>query len=436
VILAAAALWVGTFALPASADPVAVSVQVSGRTAIVALGPGHAGRMRLPLRGTGRRVRFTVPGGVAFDGSVKAGTLSGRVTQGRLRGTFRLTRGRSSLLPLLGLYRSAEGAAVAIVQAEGLPAWIVELPSGAVHGIGPSLTVGGRLGDTSGNGTIAVEAGGISWQGRRYDRVPVRQREVRVGADAATLTLPPGGGAFPAVAMVHGSGPQAREEFQVFSAYCVLLGIAVLADDKRGVGQSGGTYPGERASDSTVDVLARDAQAEARYLARLREVDPARVGLLGDSQAGWIIALAAARERAVRWAVPLVGPTVTVDETDRWGELAGKSQTAPNGTFDEMLAQVRAAGPGGFDPRPPLRKLGIPVHWVFGDDDRNVPTRLCISALEALKAGHDFSWTVLPVTHALLELPNGLYSGLLRSPGFAPGLYPDIGAWLHSRAIV
>jgi hypothetical protein len=259
---------------------------------------------------------------------------------------------------------------------------------------------------------------------------------VRVAPAAATLTLPPGRGPFPAVAMVHGSGPNTREEFQVFSAYCALLGIAVLADDKRGIGQSAGTYPGEAATESTVDVLARDAQAEVRFLGRLPEVDRARVGLLGDSQAGWIIALAAAREPSVRWAVPLVGPTVSVLEADLWGELAGKGQGPPSGPADQLLAQVRATGPGGFDPKPSLRKLFIPVHWVFGDDDRNVPTKLCVEALGSLSAGHDFSWTVLPVTHALLELPTGLYSSLLRSRGFAAGLYPDIGAWLRSRDIV
>src|SRR5262249_57953891 len=79
----------------------------------------------------------------------------------------------------------------------------------------------------------------------RFARVPLRQREVRVGEIAATLTMPQGAGPFPAVAMVHGSGPHGREEFQVFGAYCALLGIAVLADDKRGVGESRGTYPGE-----------------------------------------------------------------------------------------------------------------------------------------------------------------------------------------------
>jgi pimeloyl-ACP methyl ester carboxylesterase len=231
--------------------------------------------------------------------------------------------------------------------------------------------------------------------------------------------------------MVHGSAAATREEFQVFSAYCALLGIAVLADDKRGVGQSGGTYPGERASEATVDVLARDAQREARFLASLPQIDPGRVGLLGDSQAGWIIALAAARERAVRWAVPLVGPTVTVAETDSFALLAGASRFEPSESRARLLGRVRAVGPNGFDPRPYLAQLEIPVFWVYGADDRTVPTELCVEALESLRSGHDFTWAVLPMTHALLELPTGLYASLPSSLGFAAGLFPAIGDWLR-----
>ena len=431
--------WHGTYALPATAPPVAISVQVHGTTAAVAFGAGHATSTIVAVGRHRTRIRFTFPGapaGLAFDGRQRGATVSGTVRQGALRGTFRLRSGVSAILPLLGLYRSPAGAGVAVVQPGGaLPPWLVELPSGGVHGIGAGLTVGDTLGDTSGNGSIEIDSTGLSWTGKHYARISLRQREVRVGVDAATLTLPPGPGPFPAVAMVHGSGLQTREEFQVFAAYCELLGIAVLADDKRGVGQSRGTYPGERASDETVDVLARDAQAEVRFLAGLPQVDSKRVGLLGDSQAGWIVALAAAREPAVRWAVLLAGPTVSVDETDVWGELAGKSQTAPSGTEAAMLAQVRAGGASGFDPRPSLRKLSIPAFWVFGDDDRNVPTTLCVESLEQLKPGHDFGWVVLPMTHALLELPTGLYSSLSRSRGFQPALYPAVGDWLRVHGI-
>jgi dienelactone hydrolase len=210
----------------------------------------------------------------------------------------------------------------------------------------------------------------------------------------------------------------------------------VIAGDKRGIGESAGVYPGESATPHTVDVLARDVQAEVRFLATLPQIDRARIGLLGDSQAGWIIALAAARERAVRWAVPLVGPTVSVDESDTWADLAGKGLAAPSGTTKQMLAQVRANGRGGFDPEPWLRKLSIPVHWVFADDDRNVPTSLCVDRLRALQAGHDFTWTIVHATHTLLELPSGLNADIARSRGFAATLWPDVAAFLRRRRIV
>jgi pimeloyl-ACP methyl ester carboxylesterase len=236
--------------------------------------------------------------------------------------------------------------------------------------------------------------------------------------------------------MTHGSGPQARDEFQVFAAFAVSQGIAVIADDKRGIGQSQGEYPGERAVLRALDILARDAQAEARYLAALPGIDRSRVGILGDSQAGWIIALAASRERAIRWAVPLVGPTVSVDESDLWGSLAGQGQAPKSGSDQKMLEQVRAAGRGGYDPAPALRKLAIPVHWIFGADDRNVPTALCVERLQELQAGHDFSWTVVHATHTLLELPSGLNKDIPRSRGFAATMFPSLSDWLREKKIV
>ena len=430
--------WTGTYSLPAGTDPVAISVQVNGHKATVAFGGGHAGSTTVALGRDGTRVRFAFPGlpaNVVFVGLVKGRAWSGSVRQGTLRGRFDLRRGRSRILPVLGLYRSASGAGVAIVQPEGFSPWLVELPSGATHGIGPALTVGDKLGDTRGNGTIAGGANGFTWNGTRYTRVALRQREIRVGVDAATLTLPPGRGPFAAAVMVHGSGPQTRAEFTVFAAYCELLGIAVLADDKRGIGQSHGSYPGDLATGATIETLARDAELETRFVAKLPGIEPKHVGLFGDSQAGWIIAYAAAHDPAVRWAIPVVGPTISVGQSDFWGSLAGQSQSPPSGSQGEMLQQTRAAGSSGFDPRPWLARLTIPVFWTFGADDRNVPTVLCVEALQALKPGHDFSWVVLPTTHTPIVLANGLLTSLPGSPGFQQDFFPAIGAWLRSHSI-
>ncbi|HZT45570.1 MAG TPA: alpha/beta hydrolase [Gaiellaceae bacterium] len=421
--------WTGTYALPAAAAPVAIVV----RDGTVSLGPGHASSLPVQVTVDGAHVRFVVPDRVVFDGTIRGRTLRGVVRQGSLRGTFSLRRGVSRIVELLGIYRSAAGAGVAVAEADGLPPTLLELPSGAVHGIGASLTVGARLGDTRGDGAIRVDAHGFVWQGTQYDRFPVRQQEVRVGVDAATLTLPPGRGPFPAVVMVHGSGPRTRDEFDLFTAFFALHGIAVLADDKRGVGESRGAYPGDAATTAAIDLLARDAQAEVAFLARRPRIDPRRIGLFGDSQAGWISPLAAVRDPAIGWLVSNSGPTVSVGETDEWASLAGESEAPPSGTPAAMLAAVRAQGPSGYDPASTLRRLAIPALWLYGGDDRNVPTELCVERLTALQPGHDFTWVVLPTTHTPLVLPTGLLSSLPQSPGFDPRFFPALADWLRGH---
>src|SRR5262249_43906177 len=179
--------------------------------------------------------------------------------------------------------------------------------------------------------------------------------------------------------------------FDVFTAWLLLHGIAVLADDKRGTGQSGGAYPGDQATPATLKLLPRDAEAEVASLDRGPQGDASRVGLWGDSQGGWISALAASRDSGVHWLVENSGPTVTVGEADYWASLAGESLYPPSGTFAQMLEQVEAQGPSGFDPTPYLRSLAIPGLWMFGSDDRNIPTQLCVQRLQHLKTGHDFS---------------------------------------------
>jgi pimeloyl-ACP methyl ester carboxylesterase len=138
----------------------------------------------------------------------------------------------------------------------------------------------------------------------------------------------------------------------------------------------------------------------------------------------------------VRWAVPLVGPTVSVDESDYWSSLAGQGNGPPSGTTAEMTAKVRAAGRGGFDPEPSLRRVTIPVHWIFADDDRNIPTQLCVERLQQLQPGHAFTWSIVHATHTLLELPSGLNADIARSRGFAATLYPEVGRFLRSHQIV
>jgi hypothetical protein len=292
-------------------------------------------------------------------------------------------------------------------------------------------------------GSATLTPGALVWHGVREARVPLVQEEVRFRSGnvelAGTLTRPAAPGRHPAVAIVHGGGAVPRAAAGAMAPYFASLGFVVLAYDKRGVGQSGGTYPGDLATDAVIDQLARDAEAAARFLAAQPEVDPARVGLSGASQAGWIMPLAASREPAVRFLVLLVSPTLTQGAVDLYAQLTGAGAARPSRPLADIDAQVRRTVPSGFDPMPSIRALRIPALWLFGGNDLTVPTRLCVEALQPLvgRPGHDFTYAVLAgANHGLAETANGLDSEMLASPSLAHGLFADIREWLAAHGLL
>ena len=237
---------------------------------------------------------------------------------------------------------------------------------------------------------------------------------------------------------VQGSGETKRAYLPDLQAQLLRHGVAVLAYDKRGVGQSGGRYPGESPTASTIDVLARDAAAAVRFLARQTGIDPARVGLAGHSQAGWIVPLAASREHAVRFVLLYSAPAVTADEVDLFQNLTGEGERPSALTDDEINARVEQAGPSGVDPLPWIRALHVPVLWLYGGLDRHVPSELSVQRLTPLvqAPGRDFRTEVFAnANHALVETKTGLTSEMLASDTFAPGMFRSVGDWLGRHGL-
>ena len=143
---------------------------------------------------------------------------------------------------------------------------------------------------------------------------------------ATTMRFPATGrGPFPAIVLVHGSGPMTRDQLRPLAERFLSMGVAVLSYDKRGVGQSTGTYVnvGTARSVEVFGQLADDALACVEALQARQDVDARRIGLGGASQAGWIVPLAASRSRDVAFLVILSGPAVTVGEEIEYSRLAG-----------------------------------------------------------------------------------------------------------------
>ena len=169
---------------------------------------------------------------------------------------------------------------------------------------------------------------------------------------AGTLTLPPGAGPFPAVVLVSGSGPNTRNEpimshqiFLVLADHLTRHGIAVLRYDKRGTGSSTGDY-----AKATTQDFANDADAAAAWLRGRKEIDPAKVGLIGHSEGGLIVPMVAVADPKVDFIVMMAGPGVDGAQVlAEQGRLVFKAtgmsdaQVADySGLREKMIAIVRA----------------------------------------------------------------------------------------------
>jgi pimeloyl-ACP methyl ester carboxylesterase len=215
---------------------------------------------------------------------------------------------------------------------------------------------------------------------------------------AYTLDLPAGTGPFPAIVMGHGSGEVTRQQLTSLALGLVQAGFAVLRYDKRGVGGSGGVYEvaGNVANSERVfPILAGDMLAGIEFLKTRPEVDPARIGLFGVSQAGWIIPLAASRSSDVKFMILVVGPTVSVGVENYYSSLVEVTLTT---SLEDAYARSRVyAGPHGFDPRRTLESLSTPGLWLLGGADRSIPTPLTVEILQSLQdSGRPYRWIVYP----------------------------------------
>jgi dienelactone hydrolase len=135
----------------------------------------------------------------------------------------------------------------------------------------------------------------------------------------ATLDVPTGAGPFPAVVLVHGSGPNDRDEtilgnkpFRDLALGLASRGIAVLRYDKRTK-----VYPARLAgmADFTVkQEVVEDALVAVNTLRAQPRIDPARVFVLGHSLGGMLIPRIAAGDASLAGVIVMAGAARPIEQ--------------------------------------------------------------------------------------------------------------------------
>ena len=180
----------------------------------------------------------------------------------------------------------------------------------------------------------------------RIERLPFREREVHFESGEITLrgllVLPEEGvGPIPTQVAVHGSGRDQAVYGYRLPYLAAAHGMAGFVFDKRGTGESEGNYT------QNFPDLAEDVKAAVEFLATQPEVDPARIGLVGYSQGGWIAPLAAAQGAPVNTIVVNYGVARPVFDEDRWGYVwslrnagFGEREIAEVDSLNGIMAQI------------------------------------------------------------------------------------------------
>jgi len=296
----------------------------------------------------------------------------------------------------------------------------------------------------------------------------------------------------PLVVLLHGSeatSPQRMYTQELFAAQ----GIATFAFDKRGTGESTGTY--------TQDffALADDAEAAAREARHLAAGRYSCFGFFGGSQGGWVAPRAAVKAQA-DFLIVGFGVVGTAVEQDQWQvdyqlaeaslgkeallaahQITAATAVVARSNFTRGMAQVnelktryenepwfakidgqysgellrgevdkaRSESPGvpwGYSPLDAVRRFDGLQLWVFAADDDVAPSERSVARLLRLPSGNKTSVVVYPhATHGMRRVDFGvdgrrtatdmIVGGYLRliadyAKGGASGAYGD-GRWIR-----
>lgn len=206
------------------------------------------------------------------------------------------------------------------------------------------------------------------------------EKETIVGSSewalSATLTLPTGEGPFPALVLVHGSGPQDRNEsygpnkpFQDLAVGLASRGIAVLRYEKRTL-QHTAKIVLLKDRITVKEEVIDDALAAVKLLRGRPEIEPHRIFVLGHSLGGMLLPRIGQADSGIAGLIVLAGNTrpledLILDQFNYLFSIDGALSKEEKIQLDTIKAQAARVKGSALSDSTPLNQLplGVPGHY-------------------------------------------------------------------------
>ncbi|GLX01068.1 prolyl oligopeptidase family serine peptidase [Microtetraspora sp. NBRC 16547] len=233
-------------------------------------------------------------------------------------------------------------------------------------------------------------------------------------------------GKLPGLLLVHGSGGGNRwSELQKEAEEFAKQGMVVLAPDKRSVGYS--------KTKRDYSQLADDALKAFAILRDRPEVDPAKAGIWGLSEGGWVAPIAVTRTSDIKFMITVGGPGLEPLRAQAWNMANKVDRAGIQGSVRHLLNEnfYRFGADAGLfpeahhDPVPTLKKIHQPVLALWGAEDNQVPPA---ESAEIFRATLPGSVTIKFFPGA----PHALWAeGREKADELVPGYAETVGSWVR-----
>ncbi len=314
---------------------------------------------------------------------------------------------------------------------------------------------------------------------------------VRVGHDSLAASVFPSAhhGRSPLMLLLPGSERLSRSMYAKFAAHFAARGFVAVSFDRRGEGESSGTWD----DTQSLDQIAEDGRLVLHAVCKRADVDSTSLAIWGVSQGGWTATIIAGREPAVRLAILISDPALTTHEenlnerawalrdkgfseqevteitdmrrilwryyatgvrpenfTQRWQatlerpwfERARWPRWEP--TPDSLSAEALAGYRRNYDPLPNIHATQAAILRLYGREDRHLDPRASLAAARAAYRGieRDTTFTmyqdrghILESTIEKPECPSCPHDMSHFKGGFDfdPPVWNQIDAWLAAR---